>query len=130
MTESSAAREIHPIKDFRGNGITKDFSIKRVEEEPTSAPVVEDPKEESARESAPSSPSIPTTEQIVSGTPAQTPASKENGPDSEKTEDDTSEQTNPSPETSSPDSSLPPSPGWSTPPVPVTPPTSEKTQKP
>jgi hypothetical protein len=122
MPEASEAREVHPFRDFKGNGVTKDFSLNPVKLEAVEDNQSEaDPKAESARESAASLQSVLETEQTESGTPAPSPAVKENPPSSSKSEGSTP-KASPSPETSSPDSSSPTSPGKSVPPAPVLPP--------
>lgn len=116
-------REINPYSDWK-LPVAKDFSINPVSSDTPEEPIPEAaPKGSSAPASADSSTSTPTAEQIESGTGAPVPADTENGELNEP-----NAVTNP--ELFLPSSSSETSPGWSTPPAPVLPPTSEKTPTP
>lgn len=125
----TGTKEVFPYRGFSQNGVTKDFTVKPVPSDTPDPDMPKDeeeegfevvPKDESARGSAPSSESTPTTVQDELETIVPAPASRESGKPSKSTAEAPASQRD---ENSSQPSSSPTSPGWSTPPAPVVPPT-------
>lgn len=123
---SDEPREIHPYQDWSNPAtVGKDFSINQLPSgtpEPETEAPTQLPKESSAPASVDSSTLTPTVEPPESVTPAPTPVDKESGELNEP-----NAVTNP--ELFLPSSSSETSPGWSEPPVPGKPPTSEPSPK-